>query len=228
MEVFSGSGSLSKRFARCHWNVIVRDVLIDPMHDITLPSGLDDLKEIVDTNDVENNHQGVECSTFSGASFGHYRCPEFPNGYPCGHARHCPLKLAKTLLHNDMADRAADFFDWTAQKGIISTLENPLPSQLWKRPKYVALIQMYGPLVRIYYCNHGRLYAKAIGLLVANCDGLRALDKTCRCTGKHAESLSRWSRDENQVQRDTKDSNSYPASLTRRWVAITNRHLDGR
>ena len=213
LEVFSGSGNLTKTIQRNGLQVLTPiDIRHGSHHDLTRRSTQVAVKKIIEQEDVTFLHCGTVCTAFS-------------------RARHGIRNLVRARERERVACELAFFSCELARlchsRGGYWAIENPASSRLWEFPAILELMALSGVRKVNFPMRHYGAEFKKPTTILTNCPLLECLVGECTHK-KHRQVLRgrvrareghgfRW-------MNRTAVAGAYPDKLCRRW-ADAIRHL---
>ena len=232
LEVFSGSGELSKAFGRAGEFAIAWDILHGPAYDLTKPAAVALIRGWIRAGLIKGLHMGTPCTSFSrilgvGPGPAALRSSEFPLGLPdlVGEKNKAKLQIGNQLMQVSCA-----LFHACLLAHVPVTLENPATSYLWSTPQVHHLLARHrvGKAVT-EFCMWGKAWRKSTSFMFSNL----LLDRLqCRrCCGAPRGLCARTLKPHIQLRGLTstgawwtKVAEPYPATLCR---ALVSCFLDG-
>ena len=231
LEIFSGSGNLSRAIARSfrgNLTAVAIDIVHGAEHDLEKRNIQQFVLAAIRAGKVAGVWLGTPCTSWSrvrrndGRGPGPLRSDQLLRGLP----NLSEADQARVKTGNILADFSALIFETCEKMGIPVCLENPSTSRLWLLPRFKRLSAKSSVQFQVSdYCQDGKPWRKRTGLMSSRVD-LRPCVKQCQSrrgicsrTGKPHIQLC----GSKQGTFLTLQAQPYPAALCKR-VAIAFEH----
>ena len=218
LEVRAGAAAFSKALSCEGWHCCRQDISYSAEFDMEADIWLSWLVYTCRIRLWDYIHVATECATWSHAAKPAYRAVG-----PCilGFAGMPEKKTAKASHANMQAASTWCVLAVCEKYAIKVSLENPLPSMLFKHPGAARFFSSDSwTFTVLHYCKYGRRFRKATAFL-SNAVFMPQLGTKCDHR-KHSEILSgtAWCTVQKKWVPKTKKGNCYPPKLLKKWIAL--------